>query len=122
MAEITQYQIPTTIEEKKQLLLENRIALWDVLTSCEITGSSDISIKKEIPSDLSLIFCRAKIKLVILNGSTAFKFYKKYNSRFFDIPFILLPSTSPANASYSYDQLKEKWGKILKIHFSDSVL
>lgn len=116
IAELTNSELPSGIEEKKHMLLKNKIALWDVLASCTIKGSSDMTITKEKPADLNVIFSKASIKIVLLNGSTAYKFYKKYNSEFFDIQFLLLPSTSPANASYSYDRLKIEWAKALKMH------
>ena len=53
LAALTQWpQIPQTIEEKKQMLLENEIAIWDVIQSCDIAGSSDSSIKNVVPSDV----------------------------------------------------------------------
>lgn len=102
-------ECPATIDEKKKLLLSNKIALWDVIKSCEITGSSDNSIKNAVPNDFTEIFKAADIKAVFVNGATAYKLCKKYNE--FDV--IKLPSTSPANAAFSLERLIKEWSVIL---------
>ena len=68
----------STIEEKKQFLLENNIAVWDVIKSCDIEGSSDSSIKNVVPNDLSIILEVADIEKIIVNGKKAEQLYKKY--------------------------------------------
>ena len=70
-------ETPSTVEEKKTFLLEHGIALWDVIASCEITGSSDTSIKNVIPNDISEILEAGNIKQIFVNGKTAEKYYKK---------------------------------------------
>ena len=109
-------EVPKTVEQKKAFLLANRIALWDVIASCEIEGSSDSSIKNVLPNDLSLIFEKAKIERIFINGKTAKKYYDKYlRSANPNLPDALcLPSTSPANAAYSTDLLCEAWSVIVK--------
>ena len=107
------YDEPKTIEEKKQLLLENGIALWDVIASCEIAGSSDSSIKNVKVNDLSIILNQADIKQIFVNGKTAEKYFKKYTKAQINKEAIYLPSTSPANAAWSVERLVEKW-KIIK--------
>lgn len=104
---------PETIEEKTQFLFENGIALWDVIASCEITGSSDSSIKNVKANDLSEILNEADIRQIFVNGKTAEKYYKKYIKNKINIDAIYLPSTSPANAAWSVERLVEKW-KVLK--------
>jgi double-stranded uracil-DNA glycosylase len=103
--------IPQSIREKKALILRHHLALYDVISSCLITGSSDASIRQVVPSDLSLI--KAPIKEVILNGQTAGKLYQRYQEAKTSLPFVILPSTSPANAAKSLKDLEEEWGKIL---------
>ena len=105
---------PETIEEKKKVLLKNRIALWDVIASCEISGSSDSSIKNVKVNDLSVILKEADIKQIFVNGKTAEKYFEKYTKAQINRDAICLPSTSPANAVWSVDRLVEKW-KVLKI-------
>lgn len=101
---------PQTIEEKRRLLLSSHIAVWDVIKSCDITGSSDSSIKNVTANDLSEIFAAADIQTVFANGATSFNMYKKHSSCTHEI--IKLPSTSPANASYSLDRLIDEWKQI----------
>lgn len=97
-------------EEKIRFLLDNNIALWDVIGSCTVTGSSDSSIKDVIPNDITPILKAADIKAVYLNGKLANRLFEKYISC--DIPHICLPSTSPANAAYSLDRLISEWSVI----------
>ena len=104
---------PETIEEKKQFLLENGIALWDVIASCEIEGSSDSSIRDVKVNDLSKILDEADIRQIFVNGKAAEKYFKKYTKAQVGRDAITLPSTSPANAAWSVDALVEEW-KVLK--------
>lgn len=114
LAALTQWsQIPQTIEEKKQMLLENRIAVWDVIQSCDIAGSSDSSIKNVVPSDIGSILKGSRIERIYANGATAKKLYERYILPETGVPIIGLPSTSPANAAYSLERLKESWQQIL---------
>lgn len=68
---------PTTIAEKKKFLLSNHIAVWDVLYSCEISGSADSTIKKTVPNDVEMILNKCNIKRIFVNGKTAEKYYNK---------------------------------------------
>ncbi|MBQ4528709.1 MAG: DNA-deoxyinosine glycosylase [Clostridia bacterium] len=106
---------PETIEEKKKLLYENGIALWDVIASCEIIGSSDSSIKNVEVNDISKILKEANIMEIFVNGKTAEKYYKRYTQAQTGRNAICLPSTSPANAGYSLAKLIEKWEIIKNI-------
>jgi len=108
-------QFPVSIEEKKELLLRNGVAVWDVIKSCEITGSSDNSIKNVIPNDLSEILKTADIKRIFANGSTAYQLYMRYIFPKLGRDIIKLPSMSPANAAYNVDRLLEDWYYIRKI-------
>nr|WP_026490042.1 DNA-deoxyinosine glycosylase [Butyrivibrio sp. XBB1001] len=101
--------IPTTVEEKKALLLRNHIAVWDVIASCDIEGSSDSSIKNVLPNDLSVILDNAQITAIYVNGKTAEKYYKKYIEKKINRKAVCLPSTSPANAAWNMEKLLEVW-------------
>lgn len=105
--------VPQTVEEKKAFLLKNHIALWDVIESCEIEGSSDSSIRNAVPNDIMKILNSADIKDIFVNGKTAEKYYKKYLLPQTKREAICLPSTSPANAAKNLDRLIEEW-KIIK--------
>ena len=104
---------PQTIEEKMQMLLAHRIALWDVIASCRIEGSSDSSIRDAVPTDLQAILKTAGIRAVFCNGQTAFRLYARYQEKTAGIPATALPSTSPANAAYGVARLIEHWKAIL---------
>lgn len=113
LADIFESEVPITIEDKKRLILNNRLALWDVIAECEITGSSDSSIKKVVPNDISKILADSDIKAIFVNGRTAEKYYIRYTEQLIGKKSVCLPSTSPANASWSIERLCEEW-KIIK--------
>ena len=100
---------PLTIEQKKEFLHRNHIALWDVIKSCKIENSSDSSIKDVQPNDLSLILNNADIKMIFTNGSKAGDLYKRLCQNKTGMHTITLPSTSPANARFSENKLIDKW-------------
>ena len=102
-----------TIEEKKSLILRHHLALWDVIAECEITGSSDASIKNAKANDLSEILENAPIEKIIVNGKTAEKLYIKYIEPLTGIKAVVMPSTSPANAAWTLEKLIEAWGREL---------
>jgi double-stranded uracil-DNA glycosylase len=110
---ITNTLLPLSIEAKKAMLLAHRIAIWDVIHSCEITGSSDSSIKNVVPMDFTTLLQEAPIKQIYANGATAEKLYLKYCEATTSRNIIKLPSTSPANAAWSLDKLIEAWRVIV---------
>lgn len=105
---------PITVSEKKDFLHKHKIALWDVIQSCTITGSADSSIKDVVPNDLSVILSNSAVSKIFINGKTAYKYYKKYIEDLIDIKAICLPSTSPANAGVNLTKLIEQWSIITK--------
>ncbi|MBE6813953.1 MAG: DNA-deoxyinosine glycosylase [Ruminococcaceae bacterium] len=114
VATVLEKEIPTTIEEKRAFLLSSNIALWDVIASCEITGSSDSSIKNVVANDLTEILETANIKKIFVNGKTAEKYYNRYIKNKIGRDAVCLPSTSPANAMWNVESLVEEWEKIKK--------
>ena len=114
VATVLEKEIPTTIEEKREFLLSSNIALWDVIASCEITGSSDSSIKNVVANDLTEILETANIKKIFVNGKTAEKYYNRYIKNKIGRDAVCLPSTSPANAMWNVESLVEEWKKIKK--------
>ena len=102
-------EVPSTIDQKRTLLLSMGIAVWDVIQSCDITGSSDSSIKNVIPNDLTDLINRSKVIRIFVNGKTAKKYYDRYLLPKVGIQAICLPSTSPANAICSLDKLISEW-------------
>lgn len=106
--------VPTAVEEKKKLILSNGLALWDVIAECEIEGSSDSSISAVKPNDISIILNNCPVKRIFVNGKTAEKYYIKYIQPKIGLKAVCLPSTSPANAAWSFERLCEAW-KVIKL-------
>lgn len=100
---------PQNTEEKKHMMLKHCIALWDVIESCDIIGSSDSSITNVRPNNIAKIIAESNITRIFTNGKTSDKLYKKYAEQTIGITAINLPSTSPANAAWSVERLIEQW-------------
>ena len=113
IAAVYDEKVPVTIDEKRELLLRRHIALWDVIKSCRIVGSSDASICDAVPNDLNKLMEQCPLDTVILNGKTAERMYLRY-WKDLGVRAITLPSTSPANASWNLERLTEAWGAALK--------
>ena len=105
MAALWQWPVP----EKKALLYANHAAVWDVIGSCNITGSSDASIRDVVPNDLSEILEHAPIRHIYANGGKAYELYEKYIYPVTGRSAVKLPSTSPANAAFSLERLVQEW-------------
>lgn len=110
LAAVLSCPVPATIEEKKNMLLANRIALWDVIESCDIIGSSDSSIKNVVPADIGSILSKTEIDRIFANGKKAESLYQKYIFPKMKVRITVLPSTSPANAACSLERLISLWG------------
>lgn len=100
---------PEGIPAKKAFLIKHRIAVWDVIHSCTITGSSDASIRDVTANDISVILNTAPVEIICVNGRMAGRMYKKYTEPVTGRPCVCLPSTSPANAAWSLERLIEAW-------------
>ncbi len=112
LALVTEQEVPETVEGKKEFLLQNRIALWDVIAQCDIVGSSDSSIRNVIPNDLGRILGEAPIRQIYANGGKAYELYMKYTYPVCRREAVKLPSTSPANAAFSLEKLYGAWKQI----------
>ena len=114
--------LPASIEEKKALVLGMHLALWDTIESCEITGSSDSSIRQVKVNDFSCILKDCHIQTIFCNGAASYKLFMRYaaegvtaycEENSIAVPaFVQLPSTSPANAAWSLPRLLEKWRQV----------
>jgi hypoxanthine-DNA glycosylase len=102
-------ETPKTVADKKALLLTHHIALWDVIESCEIQGSSDTSISAVKANDINLILKAADIRAIFCNGAKSYELYNKHIRQLTQRQAVKLPSTSPANAACSLDRLYESW-------------
>ncbi|MBO4979997.1 MAG: DNA-deoxyinosine glycosylase [Clostridia bacterium] len=112
LASVLGEEVPLTLEDKRAFLLRNRIALFDVLASCEIEGSSDSSITGAVPNDLAPILSASRITRIFVNGKTAERLYNQYLKEKTGLCATLLPSTSPANAAFSEERLISAWQEI----------
>lgn len=115
VAQVFECAVPESIEQKREMLLAHHVAVWDVIASCEIAGSSDASIRDVIPNDLSRILSQADIRAIYTNGGKAQELYRKYIFPINGREAVSLPSTSPANAGYSLQRLVEAWKVIREI-------
>lgn len=109
VASVFNEDIPTDMPAKKALLLRHHIALWDVIASCEIEGSSDASVKHVVPVDITQVTDAAHIEQVICNGNLAYKLYQRHLESITRIKAVALPSTSAANASWTLERLISAW-------------
>ncbi len=97
------------------MLLNAHIAVWDVIYSCDIIGSSDSSIKNVVPNDMGLLLNKTDIKTIFANGGKAYELYNRYCFEATKKAIVKLPSTSPANASYSLEKLVDCWGGEIRL-------
>ncbi|HEU0234157.1 MAG TPA: DNA-deoxyinosine glycosylase [Gallionella sp.] len=115
MGELLDTDPASPYDRRIQALKSARIALWDVLRSCRRKGSLDSNIDQEslVPNDFAAFFrCHPKITHVFFNGAKAEEYYRKHvlpAAGIETIEYLRLPSTSPANASISYERKLESW-------------
>lgn len=105
--------LPQSVEEKKRLLLNHRLALWDVLSRCEITGASDASITSPVPNDIPSLLKETRISRVLCTGGTSARLYTRLLYPQTGIPCETLPSPSAANAQYSLETLVRAYAAAL---------
>ena len=113
-------ELPETIPEKTRLLLANGIAVWDVIASCDIRGSSDASIRNVVPAELGRIFDAAPIRAVFANGTAAGRLYDRYIGPQYGRGILVLPSTSPANAAWREEALADAWEAKIRLQLSSN--
>ena len=112
IARVFEDEVPVTIPEKKAFLTKHHIAMWDVIGSCDIEGSSDSSISNVVANDLSEILDHSEVKRIFVNGKTAEKYYKRYIEPKTGKKAVCLPSTSPANAAWDLENLYAAWREV----------
>ena len=115
MANVLEWPMPATIEEKKEMLLANHVAVWDVIASCSIQGSSDTSIKDVVVNDFSRILDHSRVERIYVNGGKAYELYVRYAEKATGIKAIKLPSTSPANAAWGQERLTKTWKTLIRM-------
>ena len=112
LSNIFQEEEPIGNQDRTKFILQHDLALWDVIESCEIQGSSDSSIKEVKVNDILNLVKNSRVKLIICNGAKAYNLFLKYIENV-NIKVIKLPSTSPANAACRLEQLNEDYKVIL---------
>ena len=113
LAALAGTQTPQTIGEKTALILQNDLALWDTVQSCDICGASDASMRNVQPNDVAALVRKLGVQAVFCNGAVSGRVYAKYAQAAAGIPAVVLPSTSPANAAWSMERLQQVWGREL---------
>ena len=108
-------EVPQAVEEKLNFLKNHRIALWDIVTECEITGSKDDTIRNFKVADIKTLLQNSNIKYIILNGNKAYSIFKQHYSDI-TVPYIKLPSTSPANTRFD----EKEWHDAISSAFKDA--
>ena len=109
LAALYDQPVPTSVPEKRELILGHALALWDSVGSCTITGSSDASIRSARPNDLRIILDACPIRKIYCNGRKSFEMYRKWIFPSIGMEAVCLPSTSPANAQWSLEKLTAAW-------------
>ncbi|MDL2323991.1 DNA-deoxyinosine glycosylase [Ruminococcaceae bacterium OttesenSCG-928-A16] len=109
LAALASAPVPQTIPQKKALLLQNNLALWDALQQCSIVGAADVSITNPVPNDIATLVKQSNIQAIFCNGAAAYKFYHRYCEADTGLQATALPSTSPANAAYTMPRLIQAW-------------
>ena len=104
--------VPVTTEDKKSLLSSCRLALWDVIDECDVEGSSDASIRNVVPTDIMRLLPKTQVRRVVINGRTAERYFNRFYPDF-SLSAVTMPSTSPANASWTLQRLTDAWAAAL---------
>jgi double-stranded uracil-DNA glycosylase len=112
LARLFHERIPQTIEEKTALILAHKLALWDVLQQCRIQGSADRTIRDAVVNPIGQLLAQYPIEAIFANGQTAGTLYRRHIEPVTRMPAVILPSTSPANARFSLDDLAARWDVI----------
>lgn len=106
--------VPDTIDAKREMILRHHLALWDSIKECDIKGSRDSSIRNAVPNNINEIIKGSKIRKIICNGKSSGEVYRKYILPDTGIDAVVMPSTSPANAACTLEQLVYEWGKVIR--------
>ena len=108
-------EIPETVEGKKDFLKRRKIALWDMVVSCEIKGSADASVKNTETADLNVVLRRTNIQKILLNGTLSYELFLKSYANL-TIPYEKMPSTSPANPRYEEKTWRRALDDVFAMH------
>lgn len=110
----------TDYEIRKEVVLKNNIAVWDVLKACIRKGSLDSAIEQEVPNDFkAFLEAHPHIEHIFFNGQKAAQYFKKYVSVSEKYKLHTLPSTSPAHAGMVFESKLAAW-EIIKLKYPES--
>lgn len=110
MASLLGCALPTDYEARCRMLQDHGIALWDVAESAVRPGSMDSAMREEIPNDIVDLMARhPELRVVAFNGQKAKQLFDRFFRQLPDVRYLPMPSTSPANASFSMARLAERW-------------
>lgn len=109
------YHMPIdTYEQKKQIIFDHQLFLWDVIGECERIGSLDSNIKNEKVNDIAgYLSAYPSIQKIICNGRKSYDLFTRHVKEL-NIPCIYVPSTSNANRSIKEEVLFEEWKQALR--------
>lgn len=107
--------VPTDIPSRRSLVLRHGLALWDVIAACDISGSSDASVRNAVPVDIRRVMEAARIERIVCNGALSGRLYQKHLLPVTGMEAVVLPSTSPANAAWSHERLLAVWRDALML-------
>lgn len=115
MAALTHSPVPDwqDLDAKRAIIVEHGLAVWDVVCKCTIAGASDASIRDVQPNAVPELARRLGVEQIVCNGSTSARLYARWLEQDTGMPALCMPSTSPANASWSLPRLTEAWGNAL---------
>jgi len=113
LAEVTGKEVPEHYEDRKIFLIRNKIALWDICSTCLRNGSLDSNISEEMPNDISgFVASHPHLKAIGFNGKTSERLYRKYIPVNDTVTLFSFPSSSPANAGMKWEKKVEEWQKL----------
>lgn len=113
LAAVLGEETPETIAEKQAMCRRHHIALWDTVAKCDIAGASDTSIRNAEPNDIGRPLRESKIERIFATGGKSGELYRKLIEPKTHVPITVLPSTSPANAAWTFERLVEAYRVIL---------
>jgi hypoxanthine-DNA glycosylase len=107
-------EIQIDYQSKIEFLKQNEISIWDVCHKATRETSLDADIKDEVPNNIQdFLVANPSVEIIAFNGKKAEKLYDKYFERSGNIKYLTLLSTSPANASYTFQEKLEDWGRLM---------
>ena len=113
LAAVLGEKTPETIEEKREMCHKHHIALWDTIAKCDIAGASDASVRNAEPNDIGRLLRESRIERIFATGAKAGELYRRLIEPQTHVPVTVLPSTSPANAAWTFERLVEAYRVIL---------